>query len=111
MSLRFSSNSLRINYRPPEYSMMIDPSTIQALELIQNVQNAKSKDCLFGLLNHTLTPMGSRFLRSNVLQPSTRKDATLIPRYDAVEELANEEAMLFGVRKGMEQCDLAQAHS
>ncbi|KFY34714.1 hypothetical protein V494_06535 [Pseudogymnoascus sp. VKM F-4513 (FW-928)] len=54
-----------------------------SLELIQNITNAKSKDCLFGLLNETLTPMGSRMLRSNILQPSTQENI-LKNRYEAV---------------------------
>lgn len=78
---------------------MIDLSTIASLELIQNLQNAKSKDCLFGLLNETLTPMGSRFLRSNILQPST--DAVkLEERFHALEDLATKEETFFAVREG-----------
>ena len=49
-----------MKYEPSEGSMMIDISTIKALELVQNLQNPKSKDCLFGLLNETQTPMGAR---------------------------------------------------
>ncbi len=79
--------------------MMIDLSTIQSLELIQNITNVKSKDCLFGLMNETLTPMGSRILRSNVLQPSTI-EATLKHRWDAVEEFSAKEDMFFDARKG-----------
>lgn len=78
---------------------MIDLSTIVSLELIQNLQNAKSKDCLFGILNETLTPMGARLLRSNILQPST-EIAKLNTRYDAVEELSSNEGMFFAVRQG-----------
>jgi DNA mismatch repair protein MSH4 len=78
---------------------MIDLSTIISLELIQNLQNAKSKDCLFGLLNETLTPMGSRLLRSNILQPST-EPTKLVARYDAVEELSTKEEMFYSVRQG-----------
>lgn len=78
---------------------MIDLSTIISLELIQNLQNAKSKDCLFGILNETLTPMGSRFLRGNVLQPSTDAEK-LTERYEAVSELSQKEDMFFGVRNG-----------
>jgi DNA mismatch repair protein MSH4 len=80
--------------------MMIDVSTIYSLELVQNLQNPKSKDCLFGLLNETLTPMGSRLLRSNILQPLTDSD-TLNTRYDALEELTTKEEMFFGTRSGM----------
>ena len=80
--------------------MMIDLSTIHSLELIQNLQNAKSKDCLFGMLNQTLTPMGSRLLRCNVLQPQTEK-SVLEKRYAAVEELAGHEASFSAVRQGL----------
>lgn len=79
--------------------MMIDLPTIHSLELIQNLENAKSKDCLFGLLNQTLTPMGSRLLRSNILQPSTETDI-IKKRYDALEELATKEDMFFATRQG-----------
>ena len=78
---------------------MIDLSTIHTMELIQNLQNAKSKDCLFGLLNHTLTPIGSRLLRSNILQPLTEEEV-LGKRYDALDELATREEMFFATRTG-----------
>lgn len=99
LSLTFASHSLRIKYQPSEGSMMIDLSTIQSLELIQNITDIKSKHCLFGLLNETLTPMGSRTLRSNILQPSTREDL-LSHRYEAVGELATKEEMFFDTRSG-----------
>lgn len=79
---------------------MTDLSTIHALELIQNQQNAKSKDCLFGLLNQTHTAMGARVLKSNVLQPLTSA-AYLTKRYDALEELTTREDVFFAVRQGM----------
>ena len=80
--------------------MMVDLSTIHSLELIQNLQNAKSKDCLYGLINQTLTPMGARLLKSNVLQPLTDVN-TLERRYDALEELATKEEVFFAVRQGI----------
>ena len=95
----FINNSLRIKYEASQGSMMVDLSTMNSLELIQNLQNAKSKDCLYGLLNQTLTPMGARILKSNVLQPSVDTD-TLDRRYDAVEELATREDLFFAVRQG-----------
>ena len=78
---------------------MIDLSSIHSLELIQNLKVARSKDCLFGLLNQTLTPMGSRLLRGNILQPLTEIDV-IRKRYDALEELATREEMFFAVRQG-----------
>ena len=79
--------------------MMIDLSTIRSLELIQNIQNAKSKDCLFGLMNETLTPMGARLLRSCILQPST-SESVLNLRYEALDELTMNEEMFFDTRQG-----------
>ncbi|KAK5951705.1 MutS protein msh4 [Knufia fluminis] len=77
---------------------MIDLSTIANLELVQNLQNAKSKHCLFGLLNETGTKMGARLLKNNVLQPST--DRTKIEqRWAAVNELSTKEELFFGIRE------------
>ena len=78
---------------------MIDLSTMRSLELIQNLQNPKSKDCLFGLLNETLTPMGARVLRGNLMQPVT-DPAVLNKRHDALEELTVKEDMFFATRQG-----------
>ncbi|KAI9697615.1 MAG: MutS protein msh4 [Candelina mexicana] len=99
LSITFSFHSLRIKYEPSEGSMFIDLSTINSLELIQNLQDAKSRDCLFGLLNQTLTPMGSRLLRSNILQPLTEVK-TLESRFDALEELTTKEDTFFAARQG-----------
>jgi len=100
MGITFAFHSLRIKYEPSEGSMMIDVSTIRSLELVQNLQNPKSRDCLFGLLNETLTPMGSRLLRSNILQPLTDRE-TLLTRYDALEELTTKEELFFASRAAL----------
>jgi DNA mismatch repair protein MSH4 len=100
MQIKLPSRSLNIKYEPSEGSMMIDLATIRALELVQNLQDSKSKDCLFGLLDATLTPMGARLLRSNILQPLTNPD-TLQKRYDAVEELSTKEETFFAVRQAL----------
>ncbi|KAH8147392.1 uncharacterized protein LAJ45_08548 [Morchella importuna] len=97
---RFALNSLRIKYQGSEGSMLIDFSTVHSLELIQNLQNAKSTECLFGLLNNTLTPMGARLLRSNVLQPLTNV-STLNARLDALEEFTQHEDMFFQARQAL----------
>lgn len=102
-SIRIASHSLRIKYQPSEESMMISLPTIQALELIQNLQNPTSKTCLYGLLNQTMTPMGARMLRSNILQPSTQGQGVLAPRYAALDELCTKEDMFFEVRKALKE--------
>lgn len=80
---------------------MISLPTIRALELVQNLQSPSSKACLFGLLNNTMTRMGARKLRSNILQPSTQIEMILHPRYDALDELCTKEDMFFEVRKAL----------
>ncbi|KAI1299112.1 DNA mismatch repair protein Msh4 [Xylaria venustula] len=97
-----ATHSLRIRYQPSENTMMIDLSTIHSLELIQNLHDPRSRDCLFGLLNQCLTPMGSRMLRSNIIQPSSQVERTLIPRYDALEELTMKEDMFYEIRKALD---------
>ncbi|KAF2645474.1 DNA mismatch repair protein MutS [Massarina eburnea CBS 473.64] len=95
-----TAHSLRIKYEPSQGSMMIDVSTIHSLELVQNLHKSKSRDCLFGLLNETQTPMGARILRSNLLQPLTDVD-TIKKRYDAVDELQTKEDMFFSTRNAL----------
>ncbi|KAM0488402.1 hypothetical protein ACHAP7_001396 [Fusarium lateritium] len=107
-SINFVPHSLRIQYRPSEDTMMIDISAIQSLEIMQNLRNSKSKESLFGLLNHTSTPMGSRMLRSNILQPPTRPDLFILPRYDALEELTSNEEMFLEIRKVPTSADVQQ---
>nr|POE51753.1 muts protein like 4 [Quercus suber] len=100
MSKTFPSRSLRLRYEPSEGCMMIDLATIRSLELMQNLHNAKSKDCLFGVLNQTQTSMGSRLLRGNILQPLTAPE-TLNNRYDALEELSTKEDLFYQVRNAL----------
>ena len=82
--------------------MIIDTATVRSLELIQNLNDSRSKHCLFGLLNKTSTPMGSRLLRSNILQPLTDSE-TLRQRYDALEELTTNEDMFFAVQASLKK--------
>ncbi|RPA93986.1 hypothetical protein L873DRAFT_1837804 [Choiromyces venosus 120613-1] len=98
--MRFALHSLRVKYQGSEGSMLIDFSTVHSLELIQNLQNPKSTDCLFGLLNNTLTAMGARLLRASILQPLTDL-STLNARLDAVEEFTQHEEMFFQARQAL----------
>ncbi|EQB51603.1 hypothetical protein CGLO_08838 [Colletotrichum gloeosporioides Cg-14] len=100
-AIRVFPNSLRVRFQSCEDTMMIDVSTILSLEILQNLRKPQSKDSLVGLLNQTKTPMGSRVLRSNLLQPSTLKEAYLDPRYEAVEELHKSVDMFVEVRKAL----------
>ncbi|KAJ4646277.1 MutS protein msh4 [Exophiala dermatitidis] len=96
----FAPQTLRIKFETAEGSMVIDLATIASLELVQNIEHAKSKDCLYGLLNETLTPMGARLLRSNILQPSTDHEK-IRKRHEAVGELISKHDMLFAIRSAL----------
>lgn len=78
---------------------MIDVSTIANLELIQNLQTASSKDCLYGVLDCTSTKMGARLLKNNILQPSTDQDK-IEARWRAVEELSTRDELFHNVKDG-----------
>lgn len=80
--------------------MIIDLPTVVSLELIQNRRNTKSRDSLYGILNESFTPMGSRLLRANILQPSTER-SKLTARYNAVEDLSTKEDMFVSVRQAL----------
>jgi DNA mismatch repair protein MSH4 len=45
--------------------------------------------------------MGTRMLRTNILQPPTQEDTFINPRYDALEELTKNEEMFWELRKCM----------
>jgi DNA mismatch repair protein MSH4 len=100
MSTTFAPQTLRIRFESSEGSAMIDLKTISCMELIQNLRDAKSPHSLYGLLNETLTKMGGRTLRSNILQPSTDRNK-LMARYEVVAELASKEEMFHAVREGI----------
>ncbi|KAF7589972.1 MutS protein msh4 [Aspergillus hancockii] len=78
----FTSHSLRIRFEP------------------SLTGNASSKESLLGLLNETLTPVGGRLLRANILQPST-ETSKLLARYDAVEDLSTKEEMFVSIRQAL----------
>ncbi|OLL23713.1 MutS 4 [Neolecta irregularis DAH-3] len=109
----FVPGSLRIKYQGSDGSMLIDFNSIRNLELIQNLVNPRSTLSLFGILiefsnldiftgalNATVTPMGARLLRANVLQPLTDV-STINARLDAVQELLENEDMFFGVQTAL----------
>lgn len=95
----FAPHILRMRFETSEGAMLIDLSTMANLELVQNLRDAKSKDCLFGLLKQNLTSMGTRLLKSNILQPSTNR-SKITDRYEAVEELSSKADTLSVLRNG-----------
>ncbi|KAL1952427.1 hypothetical protein VTO73DRAFT_1576 [Trametes versicolor] len=100
LNTRYVANSLLIRYTQVEGTMLIDSGTARNLELVGNMSTRKSAHSLFGLLNHTFTPMGARLLRVNILAPITVKSA-LEARLDVVEELIQTEDRFNEVKNAM----------
>ncbi|KAF8885255.1 DNA mismatch repair protein MutS [Gymnopilus junonius] len=100
LNTRFAAASLRIRYIPVDGTMMIDPDTARNLELVGNMTHKKSIHSLFGVLNHTYTPMASRLLRINILSPLTVQ-GSIEARLDVVEELINKEDLFTYVRDAL----------
>ncbi|KAI3621717.1 hypothetical protein WG66_016688 [Moniliophthora roreri] len=97
LNVRFSTASLRIRYAPVDGTMMIDPESAKNLELVGNMTHKKSTHSLFGVLNHTYTPMATRLLRSSI-------DA----RLDVVEEFIQDQDLFNDVKnalKGLAKVD------
>ncbi|KAI9065774.1 hypothetical protein FKP32DRAFT_1665232 [Trametes sanguinea] len=90
LNTRFAASSLLIRYLQVEGTMLVDSDSARNLELVGNMSARKSAHSLFGLLNHTYTPMGARLLRVNILAPITVK-AALEARLDVVDELIQSE--------------------
>uniref|UniRef100_A0A5F8A0L0 MutS protein homolog 4 n=1 Tax=Macaca mulatta TaxID=9544 RepID=A0A5F8A0L0_MACMU len=64
--------------------------------VLMEVQS-KNNHTLFGVLNYTKTPGGSRRLRSNILEPLIDVE-TINMRLDCVQELLQDEELFFGLQ-------------
>eukprot|EP01135_Chromosphaera_perkinsii_P001208 Nk52_evm7s162 gene=Nk52_evmTU7s162 len=108
MNVIFSANTLQLRYSGIDNAMLIDSRTVKNLELIHNLRETKSFNSLFGMMNHTKTPMGSRLLRSNIIQPPTSLE-TITMRLDCVDELLESEEVFFNLQSLLSQVlDLEQ---
>ncbi|KAH3903091.1 MutS family protein MSH4 SCDLUD_000702 [Saccharomycodes ludwigii] len=94
---------IRIKLVCAEHTCLIDPKTIKNMELVSNLTD-KNGISFFKFLNHTVTKMGRRLLRINILQPLTNKDA-ILSRIKAVCELkANGAELLSEMRSTLLGC-------
>ncbi len=69
--------------------LILDQTTLRNLEVLRNVRDGRSEGTLVEVLDHALTPMGSRLLKAWVTEPL--KDVPSIDRrLDAVGELVSD---------------------
>ncbi len=81
-------NITRIKYVYEKEFMIIDANTQRNLELVSNMSNGGSFGSLLSIIDRTQTPMGSRKLKTLIVQPLTDINQ-LKARLDAVEWLFN----------------------
>ncbi|XP_013048567.3 mutS protein homolog 4 isoform X6 [Anser cygnoides] len=87
----------KVRFQGSEKTAMIDSSSAQNLELVTNNRDSRNGHTLFGVLNYTKTPGGSRRLRSNILEPLVDAE-TINTRLDCVQELLQDEELFFGLQ-------------
>ena len=76
-----------IRFYQQQDSLVLDPSTLRNLELVEPVFGESRAATLLGVLDHCATSLGARKLKTWMLRPSINRDE-LNARLDAVEELA-----------------------
>jgi DNA mismatch repair protein MutS len=77
----------RVGFYDRQQCLVLDAVTVRNLELIEPLFTATTDGqdaTLFRALDHTLTPMGKRLLRSWILRPSIERDV-IVARLDAVD--------------------------
>ncbi|MBN2541779.1 DNA mismatch repair protein MutS [bacterium] len=80
--------------------MLLDEATIRNLELVRSLVDGSKRNTLFGSLDFTQTPMGSRLLRQWILKP-LNSSLRIIRRLNAVEELYDNWDLLSELRKNL----------
>jgi len=98
---RVQFKKFRFKYEVPESTMFIDTRTIKSLQLTENSVDRNGLSFM-KFLNSTLTKMGERALKNNILQPLTDKDSIML-RLLSVNELIEDESLLDGLRYDLKE--------
>ena len=81
--------------------MPLDEMTRRNLELVESLRGGGNEGTLLGVLDRTLTPMGSRLLRQWLLAPLTSRPA-IEARLDAVSLLAADPIVREAMRSALD---------
>ncbi len=76
----------KIKYINLNSNMVLDSISLRNLEIIESIFSKDNKHTLFGLLNNTKTPAGSRLLKKHLTSPLL-ETSKIKERLDAIEEL------------------------
>ncbi|KAH1025378.1 hypothetical protein HUJ05_010113 [Dendroctonus ponderosae] len=99
MFIYYASNSIKLEYQTSEGYAIIDIATADRLELVCSNQPAQANrySSLLGIMNRCLTRIGTRNLRSIILQPLYSSEK-INERLDCVEELIRNPGILLSVQ-------------
>ncbi len=86
-------------YQTSHY-MVMDRNSHRNLELMQNMEDLSTSGTLFGVLDHTKTPMGKRRIKRWILNPLL-DDSAINSRLDAVEYFFENTAPRTDVREAL----------
>ncbi|CAG7821651.1 unnamed protein product [Allacma fusca] len=96
-SVNFFPKTLKMEFQGSGQTAQIDTATVKHLELLVNNNDPKSCHTLLGILDTCKTPMGSRLLRSNILQPPFN-ESLIVQRLECVEELKSNPELLYSLQ-------------
>ncbi|HVF86724.1 MAG TPA: DNA mismatch repair protein MutS, partial [Pyrinomonadaceae bacterium] len=77
-----------VTYFEAHDHLVLDAATVRNLELVDAQNDAGRAHTLLGVIDHTVTGMGARLLRSWILRPSVRR-GEIEARLAAIEDLYN----------------------
>lgn len=89
-------NTLVCHHRTP--TLQIDAATRRSLEITRTMRSGSRDGSLLGVIDRTVTPMGSRLLADDLAAPLVNLDA-IARRADAVQEFADHHSLRGDVRK------------
>lgn len=81
-------------------AMILDAVTLRNLEILSPLRGDRNDTTLFGFLNRTKTPMGSRALRAALTRPLTSIEK-ISAREDAVSWFVEKPVLLMNIRSGL----------
>ena len=94
----FADHTLSVSFNSGTFKtkVSIDRATIINLEVLTNARSAKGKGSLVHAIDNTVTTVGARLLRSNLLAPST-SPSTINARLDLLDEFLGDEVLFYNI--------------
>lgn len=93
---------VKVSLQVHENILLLDYNTVQTLELIENAKTGKQRGgSLFACVNKTKTAMGSRLMRSSLLQP-LKNPSIINARLDAVDQIVTSSDLYSGLQQALD---------